>query len=85
MQRYLQVHRFEDELEQEFRASRGTRVAPYIGQAEARFHRTDLARLGSTPGGKRAMQIAIEDEAHFIDFANSAMWLAKERVFIDKR
>jgi uncharacterized protein (TIGR02118 family) len=85
MRRYLQVHRFEDDLEQELRASRGTRVAPYTGHAEAWFDRADLALMGSTPEGKRAMQIAVEDEANFIDFANSAIWLAKERLFIDRR
>jgi hypothetical protein len=85
IRRYLQVHRFEDELEQQLRASRGTRVAPYIGHAEAWFDRSELALTGSTPEGKRALEIAIEDEARFIDFANSAIWLAKERVFIDRR
>jgi hypothetical protein len=85
MRRYLQVHRFEDDLEQELRASRGTRVAPYTGHAEAWFDRADLAIMGSTPEGRRAMQIAVEDEANFIDFANSAIWLAKEHVFIDRR
>jgi uncharacterized protein (TIGR02118 family) len=85
MRRYLQVHRFEDDLERELRASRGTSVAPYTGHAEAWFDRPDLAIMGNTPEGRRAMQIAVEDEANFIDFANSAIWLAKERVFIDRR
>jgi uncharacterized protein (TIGR02118 family) len=85
MRRYLQVHRFEDDLEGELRSNRATRVAPYTGHAEAWFDRADLALMGNTPEGKRAMQIAVEDEAKFIDFANSAMWLAKERVFIDRR
>jgi EthD domain len=85
MRRYLQVHRFEDDLEQDLRASRGTRVAPYTGHAEAWFDRPDLVLMGSTPEGRRAMQIAVEDETNFIDFANSAIWLAKERVFIDRR
>jgi hypothetical protein len=31
------------------------------------------------------MEIAVEDEAKFIDFKKSAMWVAKERVFIDRR
>ena len=84
MRRYLQVHRFEDDLEQELRSSRGTRIAPYTGHAEAWFERADLAIMGSTTEGRRAMQIAVEDEANFIDFANSAIWLAKERVFIDQ-
>jgi uncharacterized protein (TIGR02118 family) len=85
MRRYLQVHRYEDDLENELRASRGTRVAPYTGHAEAWFDRADLGLIANTPEGKRAMQIAVEDEAYFIDFANSAIWLAKERVFIDRR
>ena len=85
MRRYLQVHRFEDEFERQLRASRKTSVAPYTGHAEAWFERSDLAAAGNTPEGRRAMQIAVEDEAKFIDFANSAMWVAKEHVFIDRR
>jgi hypothetical protein len=85
MRRYLQVHRFEDDLEQQLRASRGTRVAPYTGHAEAWFDRADLATVGNSPEGRRAMQIAVEDEAKFIDFANSSMWIGKERVFVDRR
>lgn len=85
MRRYLQVHRYQDDLEQQLRARRGTRVPPYTGHAEAWFDRADLAAAGSTPEGRRAMEIAVEDESKFIDFANSAMWVAKERVFIDRR
>jgi len=85
MRRYLQVHRCEDDLEAQLRAGRGTRVAPYTGHAEAWFDRADLMTIASTPEGRNAMAIAVEDEAKFIDFANSAMWIAKERVFIDRR
>jgi uncharacterized protein (TIGR02118 family) len=85
MRRYLQVHRFEDDLEQQLRVSRSTQVAPYTGHAEAWFDRGDLAAAANTPEGRRAMEIAVEDEAKFIDFANSAIWIAKERVFIDRR
>jgi hypothetical protein len=31
------------------------------------------------------MEIAVADESRFIDFKKSAMWIAKERVFIDRR
>ena len=85
MRRYLQVHRYEDDLEQQLRASRGTTVAPYTGHAEAWFDRFELMTLANTPEGKKAMEIAVEDESHFIDFSQSAMWIAKERVFIDRR
>ncbi len=85
LKRYLQVHRCEDPLEQQLRASRATRIAPYTGHAEAWFDRAELATIASTPEGQRAMEIAVEDESKFIDFANSAMWIGKERVFIDRR
>jgi hypothetical protein len=85
LKRYLQVHRCEDPLEQQLRASRGTRVAPYTGHAEAWFDRADLATIGNTPEGRSAMEIAVQDEAKFIDFANSAIWIAKERVLVDRR
>lgn len=85
MKRYLQVHRFEDPLDQPLRAARNSKVDPYTGHAEAWFDRAELAAVGETPEGKRAMEIAVEDESKFIDFARSAMWIAKERVFIDRR
>jgi uncharacterized protein (TIGR02118 family) len=85
LRRYLQVHRYEDEVEKQLRAGRKTAVDPYIGHAEAWFDRADLATIGSTPEGQRAMEIAVEDESKFIDFKRSAMWIAKERVFIDRR
>jgi len=85
MKRYLQVHYYQDTVEQQLRVGRGTTVAPYTGHAEAWFDRAELATIANTPEGKRAMELAVEDEAKFIDFSKSAMWIGKERVFIDKR
>jgi uncharacterized protein (TIGR02118 family) len=85
MKRYLQVHRCEDALAQPLRKSRGTIVEPYTGHAEAWFDRGELATIANSPEARRAMEIAVEDERKFIDFPRSAMWIAKERVFIDKR
>jgi hypothetical protein len=85
IKRYLQVHRYDDPLEQQLRKSRGTRVAPYTGHAEAWFDRADLAIAGNTPEGRRAMEIAVEDERKFIDFPNSTIFIGKERTFIDRR
>jgi uncharacterized protein (TIGR02118 family) len=79
--RYQQVHRFETPLEDELRKSRGTVTAPYLGHAEVWFDRTG-ARSG--PEVAEAGRRAIEDEAKFIDFKRSAIWIAKERVFIDR-
>ena len=65
--------------------SRGTQTAPYTGHAEAWFNRADLMTMANVPEAARAMELAIEDEAKFIDFKRSAMWIGKERVFIDRR
>lgn len=85
MRRYLQVHRYDEPLEAQLRASRGTTVPPYTGHAEAWFDRADLLTIAQTPEGRNAMAIAVEDEAKFIDFPRSAIWIGKERVFIDRR
>jgi uncharacterized protein (TIGR02118 family) len=85
LKKYFQVHRFEDPIEDQLRAARGTKVPPYTGHAEAWIDRAESASAGATPEARRAGQLAVEDEANFIDFKNSAMWVAKERVVIDRR
>ncbi len=82
LKKYFQVHRFEDPIEQELRQSRGTRVAPYTGHAEAWI---DRATPAANPEARQAGAIAVEDEKNFIDFANSTMFIGKERVVIDRR
>ncbi len=82
IRRYVQVHRIEDELEQVLRDARGTAVEPYMGHAELWFDRTDLQL--STLERREASRRAIEDENTFVDFARSAIWLAKEHLFVDR-
>jgi len=79
--RYQQVHRFETSLENDLRAARGTVVPPYTGHAEVWFDR-GVQRGG--PEAAAAGAAAIEDEAKFIDFKRSCMWIGKEHVFIDR-
>jgi len=84
IKRYVQVHRvLDDELCAPLRDVRGCTVRPYLGHAELWFDRTALQI--STPERVESGQRAIADESTFIDFANSAMWLAKEHQFIDHR
>jgi hypothetical protein len=85
MQRYLQVHYFKHELEEQMTGARGTKTPPYTGHAEAWFDRADLMSTADVPEAALAMEIAIADEAKFIDFPRSAMWIGKEHVFIDRR
>ncbi|MCY4214344.1 MAG: EthD domain-containing protein [Gammaproteobacteria bacterium] len=82
IRRYVQVHRVRDErLDAAFNGARGTAVEAYDGHAELWFERDALA--GSTPERVEAGRRAVADEAHFIDFKRSAIWLAKEHVFVD--
>ncbi|MEQ8230679.1 MAG: EthD domain-containing protein [Gammaproteobacteria bacterium] len=85
MQRYLQVHYTAHALEAGLTGPRETGVPPYAGHAEAWFDRGDLMTMADVPEAARAMELAIEDEAKFIDFRRSAMWIGKEHVFIDRR
>ncbi len=80
MIRYQQVHRYESPVEAALRQSRGTVTETYTGHAEAWFDR----RVGTSPEAAAAGRRAIEDEAHFIDFARSGIWIGKEHVFIDR-
>jgi len=85
VKRYIQVHRYKDEIETQFREVRGTEVDPYIGHAELWFDRTGRVAGADTPERVRARELALEDESRFIDFRRSCMWLAKEWVFVDQR
>ena len=85
MQRYLQVHAYNSGLEEQLTVPRETKTEPYYGHAEAWFSRADLLAMADVPEAKRAMEIAVEDETHFIDFKRSTMFIGKEHVFIDRR
>jgi uncharacterized protein (TIGR02118 family) len=79
--RYQQVHRFETPFEEALRGPRGTLTPPYTGHAEVWFDR-GIARGG--PEASEANRRAIEDEAKFIDFKRSSIWIAKEHVIVDR-
>lgn len=85
IKRYIQVHRYEDELEAVLRQARGTVVEPYTGHAELWFERAARSSGAAIPETVRGGQLAVEDESKFIDFARSTMWVAKEHVFVDHR
>lgn len=81
--RYIQVHRADDPLDAMLREARGTQVEPYTGHAELWFDRGALA--GDAPEAREAGRRAAEDEARFIDFTRSSLFLAKEHVLVDCR
>jgi uncharacterized protein (TIGR02118 family) len=79
--RYIQVHRYQSPLEAELRESRGTAVEPYTGHAEAWVDRS-LGR--DSPEAEAGRRANMEDEANFIDFTRSTLWVGKEHVLIDR-
>ena len=81
--RYQQVHRDEQELTDGINSSRGSKVEPYLGHAEVWMDRSAMGN--PTPENRVAAKRAYEDEANFIDFGRSSMFLAKEHVVIDRR
>lgn len=84
IKRYLQVHRLETPLTDALREPRGTMADPFMGHAELWYDRLELVGAAATPEGARAGQLLVEDEAKFVDFKRSSLWVAKEHVFIDR-
>jgi uncharacterized protein (TIGR02118 family) len=82
--RYLQVHGLETPLNDAVREPRGKMAEPFMGHAELWCDRLELMGAAATPEGARAMELLVEDEAKFVDFKRSTLWVAKEHVFIDR-
>jgi uncharacterized protein (TIGR02118 family) len=82
--RYVQVHTIDDPLNELLSAGRGE-IEPYDGMAQLWWQdRDDLEAALATADGKQAAAEILEDERHFIDHSHSALWLAKEHVFIER-
>ena len=79
MLRYVQVHALDDPMNEAMAKARGGMEAPYDGVAEVWFESRDqlLAALAS-PEGQEAGAVLLEDEARFIDLAESPLWLGYE-------
>jgi hypothetical protein len=76
--RYIQSHTVEPALNELLRQSRGLEP-PYQGITEVWWESVDELRAAlSTVDGARAMQELLEDEATFIDFGRSRVFLTEE-------
>ena len=83
MVRYVQTHTSDNPLNKLFVDDRGA-PEPYDGVAEAWWPSLEfLQERMKDPAAQAAMAEAVEDEARFIDFARSPLWLGEERVIID--
>ena len=81
--RYLQVHHFPMPLAEALRAQRGRMEEPYIGHAEVWFDRLETPRERTLPGSPRVGALVLEDEAKFVDFSRSTLFMTKERIVVD--
>lgn len=80
MVRYVQVHRLDGDLADGMRRVRGA-PEPYDGVAELWWESEESFRAsGRHPGAREAGRLLLEDEARFIDLANSPLWLNREHV-----
>jgi uncharacterized protein (TIGR02118 family) len=80
VKRYIQVHTLSDEMaEMMAEGHPAGKNEPFDGVAELWFEEEDLLKL---PGAEGALA-AVQDEANFIDFERSVIFLAKEHVIVN--
>jgi uncharacterized protein (TIGR02118 family) len=80
--RYVQTHTLESDLNQALAEARGTQE-PYDGLAEVSWESLDaLVAAAGSEEGQRANATLTEDEARFIDFERSSLFLTEEHAFI---
>ncbi|HKV56483.1 MAG TPA: EthD domain-containing protein [Candidatus Binataceae bacterium] len=81
--KYIQSHTIAPELGAEIAATRGM-GAGYDGITEVWWDSLeDLSAGFSTPEGREAGRALLEDEAKFIDFARSYIFLTEEHTIFD--
>lgn len=80
VKRYIQVHALAGEMQQMLAEGHPAgKNEPFDGVAELWFGEEDLRRLPEAEGALAAMQ----DEANFIDFERSVIFLAQEHIIVD--
>jgi hypothetical protein len=79
--RYAQAHKIDDPLSEALRAPRNA-IEPFDGVAVISGDREDLVKALGTTEGLQAVQDLLDDEARFIDFSRSAIWIAEEHVIL---
>ena len=81
--RYVQSHTAEPELNALLANSRGS-GEPYDGITEVWWNSVEeMAASMSTPAGQDAQRRLVDDEATFIDFANSTVFMTEEHTIFE--
>ena len=84
IKRYIQVHQLNSPLNDMSLNPRGTMEKPFMGHAELWYDRAEIQANAEIPEAQKAGEAAKQDEAKFIDFSTSALWFAKEHIFVDR-
>ena len=83
LRKYVQSHPFDDPASEAMRAVRGMR-GPADGVTEVWWDSLDdFSAAYATPEGAESGRILAEDEAKFIDFEKSAVFLTEEHLIFD--
>lgn len=78
MKRYVQSHTLPEDVNEPIRASRGTQ-APYDGLTEVWFDSLEAMGASDSEEAVEAARQLLEDEAKFLDFSRSTVFLTEER------
>ncbi len=82
--RYVQAHTVQPDLNVALAATRGT-VEALDGLAEIWWDSLEAFLAASTSEeGRRAGEVLMEDEARFIDFARSSLFVTEEHAIFDR-
>jgi uncharacterized protein (TIGR02118 family) len=81
VRKYVQVHTVTHPMNAAIQSSRTT-PPEYDGVAEIYFDSLDAMAANRSPEAATAGAALLEDEAKFIDFANSPLWFAEEKPII---
>jgi len=81
--RYVQSHTLDSDLNDAFRTSRGLAPA-YDGITEVWWRSEDDLRASmASEAGRQAYQALQDDEARFIDFSQSRVFMTRENLIFD--
>ena len=83
IKRYVQLRTIDSGFDAALRGSRGSEEEAYDGVAELWWESTEsMASSAASEEGRKASRELLEDEAKFIDFSRSVIFVAEEKVVV---
>lgn len=83
LRRYVQTHLIDTPLNEQLAVLRNSQPSFYDGVAELWWDSADdIVAALSSDEGQAAIQVLLDDEATFIDLANSPLWMGEEHAVV---